>query len=82
MLEKQADIQYKYYLEQEKKHNKTVQILHDVNKHVKAIEQLYANGNKKNANEYTDRIVNTLKPLIPIRYTGNPILDILLTDKN
>lgn len=81
MLEKQADIQYKYYLEQEKKHNKTVQILHDVNKHVKAIEQLYANGNKKNANEYTDRIVNTLKPLIPIRYTGNPILDILLTDK-
>lgn len=81
MLEKQTDMQYKYYLEQEKKHNRTVQILHDVNKHIKAIEQLYATGNKENANEYTDRIVKTLKPLIPIRYTGNPILDILLTDK-
>lgn len=81
MLEKQTDIQYKYYLEQEKKYNKTVQILHDVNKHITTIEQLYANGNIENANEYTRKIVETLKPLIPTRYIGNPILDILLTDK-
>lgn len=59
MLEKQTDIQYKYYLEQEKKYNKTVQILHDVNKHITTIEQLYANGNIENANEYTRKIVET-----------------------
>ena len=30
-LEKQANIQYEYYLRQEKKYNQTIQILHDVN---------------------------------------------------
>ena len=38
-LEKQAEIQYEYYARQEKKYDKTVQILHDVNKHIKSIEQ-------------------------------------------
>jgi sensor histidine kinase regulating citrate/malate metabolism len=80
-LEKQADLQYRYYVRQEQKYKRTVQILHDVNNHVKSIEQLFANGNVKNATEYALQIEHMLKPLIPIRYTGNPILDILLTDK-
>ena len=81
ILEKQTDMQYKFYLQQEKKHNKTVQVLHDVNKHVKAIEQLYSNGKIELANEYTGEITTILKPLIPVKYTGNPLLDIILTDK-
>jgi len=82
ILEKQADIQYKYYLEQEKKYNKTFQILHDVNKHIKSIQQLYIHGKVDMANEYTGKITSMLMPLIPVRYTGNTILDIILTDKS
>ena len=40
-LEQQAKVQYEYYLTQAKKYDQTIQILHDVNKHIKAIEGLY-----------------------------------------
>lgn len=80
LMEKQADLQYKYYMRQEQKYNKTLGLLHDVNKHIKSIEQLYLNGNTKIAAEYTKQIGGMLQPLIPDKYTGNPILDILLAD--
>lgn len=81
VLEQQANIQYEYYLAQTKKYDKTVQILHDVKKHIKAIEDLYTTGQEQTAGEYINEIGDLLKPLIPIQYTGNPILNILLTDK-
>jgi len=40
-MEKQADLQYKYYVRQEQKYNKTSGLLHDINRHIKSIEQLY-----------------------------------------
>ena len=40
-LEQQAKVQYEYYLTQTKKYDQTILILHDVNKHIKAIEGLY-----------------------------------------
>lgn len=55
--------------------------MHDVNKHIKSIVQLYTNGNLETATEYAEQIGDMLQPLIPVKYTGNPILDILLTDK-
>ena len=79
-MEKQADLQYKYYVRQEQKYNKTLGLLHDINKHIKSIEQLYLNGNTETAVEYTKQISGMLQPLITVKYTGNPILDILLAD--
>lgn len=81
VLEQQANMQYEYYLEQTKKYDKTVQILHDVTKHIKAIEDLYIAGQAQTAGEYMNEIGGLLKPLIPTPYTENPILNILLTDK-
>lgn len=81
MLEKQAHMQYEYYLAQEQKYNATVHILHDVDKHIKSIENLCTNGEKYEAAKYVKELRNMLEPLIPIKYTGNPILDILLTDR-
>lgn len=80
-LEQQAKMQYEYYLRQEQRYNATVRVLHDVDKHTKAMEQLYSAGNVQAAMEYSGQISGMLKPLIPVRYTGNPILDILLSDK-
>ena len=45
-----------------------------------AYEQLYLNGNTEVAVEYTKQISGMLQPLITVKYTGNPILDILLAD--
>jgi len=81
ILEQQAHLQYEYYLDQEKKYNATVTILHDVDKHIRSIEGLYANGENREATEYVKEIKDMLTPLIPVKCTGNPILDILLTDK-
>ena len=81
ILEKQASMQYEYYLAQEQKYNATIHILHDVDRHINSIETLYANEKNGDAAEYAKEIKKILEPLIPIRYTGNPILDILLTDK-
>ena len=77
----QAKVQYEYYLTQAKKYDQTIQILHDVNKHIKAIEGLYGAEQEKTAGEYATKIRELLKPLIPVQYTENPILNILLTDK-
>lgn len=81
MLERQAEMQYEYYLRQEKEYSKTVQVLHDVNKHIKTIEQLYKNGYQEDLTRYTGEIGGKLQTLIPVQYTANPILDILLTDR-
>lgn len=80
-LEQQAKVQYEYYLTQTKKYDQTVQILHDVNKHIKALEGLYGAEQENAAGEYATEIREMLKPLIPVQYTENPILNILLTDK-
>ncbi len=81
LLKNQSEMQRKYYMQQEKKYNRTVRVLHDVNKHIKVIEQLYRNGTMGGASEYAEQIKHMLKPLLPVKYTGNPILDILLADK-
>lgn len=81
LLERQSELQYQYYVRQEKKYDRTVAILHDVDKHMKLVERLCMNGKIENAKEYATQIENMLQPLIPLKYTGNPILDILLTDR-
>ena len=66
---------------QTKKYDQTVHILHDVNKHIIAIEGLYGAELGNTAGEYAAEIRELLKPLILVQYTENPILNILLTDK-
>ncbi len=80
-LEQQAKLQYDYYLQQDQKYNQTLQILHDVNRHIQSIKELSASGNTEETKKYAEQIGGILKPLIPTRYTGNAILDILLSDK-
>ena len=53
-----------------------------MDKHIRAIENLYGTEREHTAGEYAEAIRSTLAPLIPISYTENPILNILLTDKN
>lgn len=73
---------YEEYMAQNEKYNQTVRILHDVDKHIRAIENWYGTEREHTAGEYAEAIRSTLAPLIPISYTENSILNILLTDKN
>lgn len=80
-LERQVKMQYEYYFTQNEKYNATLRILHDVNKHIKSIEELFLTENGELAVEYTKQIKDLLQHLIPTKFSGNPVLDILLTDK-
>lgn len=81
LLEQQLYLQYKYYAAQEDKYNKSIKILHDANKHLNMIKEIYETDQVCEARAYADEIEQILKPLIIQQYTNNPILNILLNDK-
>lgn len=81
LLEQQSDLQYEYYKDQEEKYNESVKILHDVNKHLDMIKEIYELDKANEAKKYTNEIKQILQPLILKEYTTNPILNIILNDK-
>lgn len=81
LLEQQSILQYEFYEEQGEKYNESVKILHDVNKHLKMIENLYEAQKDDMAKTYAKEIGQMLVPLCLEDYTNNPILNVLLNDK-
>ena len=81
MMKQQESLQFEYYEVQREKYRQSIEILHDVSKHIRSIEELYKAGEEEQALQYTKDIDNILKPLIPVEYSNNPMLNILLSDK-
>lgn len=81
LLEQQSRMQYSYYLSENQKYQQSMQILHDVQKHLNMITKLSETEGNKQAGAYAEEISTMLKPLAPMTYTENPILNILLWDK-
>lgn len=81
MMQQQERIQYENYEMQIEKYNQAVSILHDVDKHMKMIEELYQTDIREEAINYSKQIKEMLKPLLPYQYINNPVLDCLLSDK-
>lgn len=80
MMRQQEELRLRNYEVQNNVYRKALSILHDVKKHISMIEALYG-GNREEAPDYTRQINDMLKPLMPIKYVNNPILNWLLTDK-
>lgn len=81
MMRQQESMQFAYYEIQREKYRQSITILHDVSKHIRSIEELYRAGREEQALQYTKEIDNILKALIPVEYSNNPMLNILLSDK-
>jgi signal transduction histidine kinase len=81
LLEQQSTLQYEFYEEQGEKYNESIKILHDVNKHLNMIENLYEAKKDDMAKTYAKEIGQMLIPLSLEDYTNNPILNVLLNDK-
>ena len=81
MMKQQESMQFEHYERQREKYGKSIEILHDVSKHIRSIEELYRAGVTDKAMEYTRQIGGILKPLVPEEYSDNPMLNILLTDR-
>lgn len=81
MMQQQEKLQYKNYEMQSEKYKQAVSILHDVDKHMKLVEELYQTDVREEAINYSKQIKEMLKPLLPYQYINNPVLDCLLSDK-
>ncbi len=81
MMKQQEEMQFDYYRRQQEQYRQSVAILHDVSRHIRSIENLYQAGEGEQALRYTKEIGSILKPLVPVEYSDNPLLNILLTDK-
>lgn len=81
MMKQQESMQFEYYEMQRDKYGRSIEILHDVSKHIRSIEELYRAGVMDKAMEYTKQIGSILKPLVPEEYSDNPMLNILLADR-
>lgn len=81
MMKQQEKLQFENYEIQCEKYAEAMTILHDVNKHISMIEGLYQNGQRNTAISYTRQINEILRPLVPIQYVNNAILNCLLADK-
>ncbi len=53
-----------------------------MDKHIKMVERLYHEDSKNEAINYTKQINDMLRPLVPLQYTNNLILNCLLFDKS
>lgn len=81
MMKQQESLQFEHYERQREKYGRSIEVLHDVSKHIHSIEELYRAGVTDKAMEYTKQIGSILKPLVPEEYSDNPMLNILLADR-
>ncbi len=81
MMEQQEKLQFENFEVQKNNYMKAVSILHDVRKHINIIEGLYREHQDEEALNYTKQINDMLKPLAPVEFVDNPVLNCLLSDK-
>ena len=81
MMEQQEKLQYGNYKAQVEKYSDAMSIIHDVDKYVKQMENLYKEKLLEESIVYADQISDKLKGLLPRKYSSNPILNCLLSEK-
>ncbi len=77
----QSKMQYQYYDNLQQQYRESLSILHDVKRHIRAIEELYYHKENETAVEYAERIRNKLDSFKLNEYTDNRMLNIILNDK-
>jgi Histidine kinase-, DNA gyrase B-, and HSP90-like ATPase. len=77
----QSRMQYKYYDKLELQYRDSLRILHDVKRHMWAIEELYRNKEEETAAEYTKNVNEIIGSFKMNEFTDNRMLNIILNDK-
>jgi len=77
----QSIMQYQYYDKIEQQYRESLSMIHDANRHIRAIEELYRHKEEEVAVEYTNDISEILNSFKLNEYTENRVLNIILNDK-
>lgn len=77
----QSRMQYLYYDNLENQYRESLSMIHDVKRHIRAIEELYVQRENEIALEYAVTISSRLDDFKLNEYTSNRVLNIILNDK-
>ncbi|MFV0344584.1 MAG: GHKL domain-containing protein [Anaerocolumna sp.] len=81
LFTQQSTMQYLYYDNLENQYRDSLSIIHDVKKHMRAIEELYEQRELNSAKEYAATISSILDDFQLNEYSSNRVLNIILNDK-
>ena len=81
LSEQQATMQLNYYEHLNANYQKSLQVIHDVDKHINTLEQLYKNTEYETANDYIRGIDKLISNFVLTPYCSNMVLNIILNDK-
>ena len=77
----QAEMQHRYYEQEEEKYEASRKMIHDIRNHIQAMEALYGEGNPQEAAGYAGDIHRILNRFQQKYYTSEKLLNIILNDK-
>jgi hypothetical protein len=80
IAENQLNAQVRYYKELESQHQFVKRLWHDINKHIRAIENLVATDHKELAAQYIEDLKKTVNQTSVIIDTANPTLNAVLQE--
>ena len=81
LYEKQASFNYHYYERQMESYNTALEVIHDIRKHMRILEELKQEGLVHEIQSYADSFEEMLSPLLVNQYCNNMILNIIIHDK-
>lgn len=81
LSEKQANLQLNYYKQLNNNYQKSLRVLHDVDKHINTLEKLYKSNEYETADNYIKGIDKLISDFVLIPYSTNTVLNIILNDK-
>lgn len=81
MLKEQNELQYNNYLAMQQQETRVHQLYHDIGNHIRTIQILVENGEKEEAQKYTDNLLEEYKSIYKYYYCTNRIINAVLTDK-
>ena len=79
--EQQANLQLKYYKQLDSNYQKSLQMIHDIDKHVNTIEQLYKSNEFEKADNYIKGMDRLISDFVLFPYSNNTVLNLILNEK-
>lgn len=81
LSEQQANLQLKYYRQLDANYQKSLRMIHDVDRHINTIEQLYKSNEYEKANNYLKGMDKLISDFVLFPYSTNTVLNLILNEK-
>lgn len=81
LSEQQANLQLRYYKQLDDNYQKSLRMMHDIDKHINTIEKLYKNKEYEKADNYLKDLDKLISDFVLFPYSNNTVLNLILNEK-